>query len=73
MDTHALKNVIVKQALELAELKEKVDNDRDRLVNIQRLLYCIGGPLNDNKLNYTVEQAVIFSNIDGYLLGVVSS
>jgi len=51
------------QALQIANLKEKVDileQDRQRVRNV---LFCIGGPLNDNRLGFTSAQLQPFWQI----------
>lgn len=51
------------QALEIANLKEKLyllEQDRQR---VRDLLFCIGGPLNDNLLGFTTAQLKPFWQI----------
>lgn len=54
------------QALRIADLESKVVAlEEDRLA-INKRLYCIGGPLNDNKLGYTIEQLKTFLYISQF-------
>ncbi len=48
--------LIVKQQLEIEDLKAKVKEYKDALSNIDSALFCIGGPLNDNILAFNKEQ-----------------
>ena len=55
--------LISHQAMKIAELEaDKLDAD-SRLNQIHSMIYCIGGPLNDNKKGYTKEQMADFSKI----------
>ena len=52
--------LIAKQQIEIEELQRsnaELIEDRER---VHRILYCIGGPLNDNKLQYSKEQLMTF-------------
>lgn len=51
------------QALKIAEQEEKIKDLAVRLRDINITLICIGGPLNDNKLQYSKEQLVTFWRI----------
>ena len=55
--------LIVKQSLELANLKEKVTKYEEAAKSIHNEIFCIGGPLNDNFQQYTKKQMFIFSRI----------
>lgn len=55
--------LIVKQQLELEELRDERIVLYHRLTEIQQMLICIGGPLNDNKHKFTKEQMDIFHEI----------
>jgi hypothetical protein len=55
--------LIAQQALEIAELKATVADQNDRLEKIVLHCVCIGGPLNDNRLQYTKEQRLPFHHI----------
>lgn len=55
--------LIAAQQLELADLRQQVaQHNRDKQ-DVRNMIYCIGGPLNDNKLKYSREQMVIFQRI----------
>ncbi len=56
-------NTIAKQTKELYELKEKLKVYNDVVDSISSRLYCIGGPLNDNVMNYSNKQLKIFFRI----------
>lgn len=55
--------LIARQAKQLEELREEVAELKDRARKARLHIYCIGGPLNDNKLGYTLEQMVTFARI----------
>ena len=55
--------LIARQAKQLEELREEVAELKDRARKARLHIYCIGGPLNDNKLGYTREQMVTFARI----------
>lgn len=61
MNAHEL---IAQQQLEIAELKDRLEACRISFCDISNLLYGIGGPLNDNKKQYTDIQKVDFLRID---------
>jgi hypothetical protein len=48
--------LIAKQQLEIEMLKEESKRHAEACDEVHRIIYCIGGPLNDNKLGYTREQ-----------------
>lgn len=48
--------LIAKQQLEIEELKEENNYNKDSLERIHSILYATGGPLNDNILGYSKEQ-----------------
>ncbi len=52
--------LITKQQLEIEELKIRVEDYQDMSNSIHNLIYCIGGPLNDNKLQYSKKQLSTF-------------
>lgn len=56
--------LIAKQALEIATQKELISDLVQRLSDIRKMLICVGGPLNDNALKYSKEQALIFFKIE---------
>jgi hypothetical protein len=55
--------LIVRQARKLEELRDEVADLKERLRRARSHIYCIGGPLNDNKLGYTKPQMVTFARI----------
>jgi len=55
--------LIAQQALELAELKERLYALEDRMSSIRMQCTGIGGPLNDNKLAYSPKQLGPFNRI----------
>ena len=52
----------MEQEFEIEELNKRIDSAR-------AYIYCIGGPLNDNRLQYNKEQLLTFHNINECLLG----
>lgn len=48
--------IIVKQLRKIAKLKKARKAYEKRVSNFDNSLHCIGGPLNDNKLEFTKEQ-----------------
>jgi len=59
--------LITKQQLEIESLKSENEFLRKSHDNIFNIIYCIGGPLNDNKLGYTKEQMMDFVKIKNEL------
>ena len=55
--------LIARQAKQLEELRDEVADLKDRARKARLHIYCIGGPLNDNKRGYTREQLVTFARI----------
>lgn len=55
--------LIARQAKQLEELRDKVKDMEERSRRARSHIYCIGGPLNDNKLAYTKPQMVTFARI----------
>ena len=55
--------LIARQAKQLEELRDEVTDLKERARRARLHIYCIGGPLNDNKLGYTREQMVTFARI----------
>lgn len=53
-----------KRDREKLERSIRVEASREAASNIRRLLFCIGGPLNDNREQYTFKQLQIFSRIN---------
>ena len=59
--------LIAQQALKIAELEEMLEAHKVAVKKIYNIIYCIGGPLNDNRLNYTPTQQTIFFRISELL------
>ena len=57
------KLLIAKQAIKIDDLEESVKKLNDVIDKVRMIIYCIGGPLNDNKLKYTREQMGDFGKI----------
>lgn len=55
--------LIARQARKIEELKDELADLKERARRARLHIYCIGGPLNDNKLGYTREQMVTFALI----------
>lgn len=55
--------LIARQAKQLEELRDEVADLKERVRRARLHVYCIGGPLNDNKLGYTRAQMVTFARI----------
>lgn len=55
--------LIARQAKQLEELRDEVADLSDRIRKARMHIYCIGGPLNDNKLGYSRQQMVTFQRI----------
>jgi hypothetical protein len=55
--------LIARQAKQLEELRDEVADLRERAQRARLHIYCIGGPLNDNKLGYTRPQMKTFYEI----------
>ena len=51
------------QALEIANLKEKLERYKKCIDAIHNRIYCIGGPLNDNFHRYSNKQKTIFAGM----------
>lgn len=61
--------LIARQAKQIEELRDEVADLKKRADRARSLIYCIGGPLNDNKLGYSKPQMVTFSRIADELDG----
>lgn len=59
----SIEQLVVEQQLEIRSLKQSLAIADELADNIRSILYCIGGPLNDNKLGYTKEQLSTFFEI----------
>lgn len=55
--------LIARQAKQIEELRDKVSDLKSRAERAASHIYCVGGPLNDNRLNYSRPQMVTFSLI----------
>ena len=55
--------LIARQAMEIATLKDQLDDFEKRLARIHMELTGIGGPLNDNALGYSSKQLMPFGRI----------
>lgn len=55
--------LIARQSLQLEELRDEVADLKERARKALSHIYCIGGPLNDNKLGYSKPQMVTFLKI----------
>jgi hypothetical protein len=55
--------LIAKQQIEIEELNEENQSFRKARGRALGHIYCIGGPLNDNKLGYSKAQMVTFARI----------
>lgn len=65
--------LIARQAKENAELRDELSLLKERIASAKKVLYCIGGPLNDNKLCYSNEQLSTFFSISEALEGSSSA
>lgn len=55
--------LIARQAKQIEELRDQVTALKARAKRAVSHIYCIGGPLNDNRLGYSKQQMVTFSMI----------
>lgn len=55
--------LIGKQQLQIEEMKEALKNCEEAFRKIRGVIYCVSGPLNDNKLKYTPKQMNDFFQI----------
>jgi hypothetical protein len=55
--------LIARQARQLEELRDEVADLKERATNARAHIFCIGGPLNDNKLGFSREQMGTFQRI----------
>lgn len=56
-------SLIAKQALKIDALETLIDVRNNKLDKIHQMFISVGGPLNDNKLDYSREQQSIFHKI----------
>lgn len=55
--------LIARQAQQIEELRDRVSDLETRSRKAYGHIYCLGGPLNDNRLGYTKAQMVTFARI----------
>lgn len=55
--------LIARQAKQIEELRDEVEELKERSRRARLHIYCIGGPLNDNKLGYSKTQMITFWRI----------
>ena len=55
--------IITRQARTICRLEQRVEELESAKSSARLQIYCIGGPLNDNKLGYSKEQLVVFARI----------
>jgi hypothetical protein len=55
--------LIARQAKQLEELRDEVADFKERRRKARSHIYCIGGPLNDNRMEYSRAQMVTFQRI----------
>ena len=55
--------LIANQQIEIEEQRELLSEYKLGYSNIYGIIFCIGGPLNDNKLMYSHKQLGTFSQI----------
>ena len=55
--------VIARQARKIEELELRNTELESAVYDARAHIYCIGGPLNDNKLGYSKQQMVTFFQI----------
>ena len=53
--------LIARQSKQLEELRDEVADLKERIRKARMHIYCIGGPLNDNRLGYSRPQMVTFA------------
>lgn len=55
--------LIARQAKQIAMLSIELDALKQAIRSVRGTIYCIGGPLNDNRLGYTATQLMPFERI----------
>ena len=61
--------LIAKQQIQIEEQKEQLNELFESMRKIDNALFCIGGPLNDNKLQFNHKQKVYLQNhIDRHII-----
>jgi len=63
--------VIAKLVIENFDLKARIYEFEESIKSINQILYCIGGPLNDNVLNYNKDQLRTFFKIKDLLYNLL--
>jgi len=66
-------SLIAKQALEIDRLNQEVQSYRNGVKRVRALIYCVGGPLNDNVKRYTKEQMADWQRVINSLPGPTES
>ncbi len=56
-------DLIARQAKQIEELRDEVSDLKKRARRARLHIYCIGGPMNDNKLMFSNAQMVTFQRI----------
>lgn len=59
--------LIGRQACEIYKLKQKIEEYKKAMSDVFSMAYCIGGPLNDNILEFNHEQKVFLSKLVGHI------
>jgi len=65
--------LIGKQQIEIELLEESVTSLLENLRHIDKMLVCLGGPLNGNKLQFSIEQLIFLSEIHIACIGGLES
>ncbi len=60
-------DLIAKQQMRIEKMRRTIRRHNQAKEKIHGLIFCIGGPLNDNCDQYTPKQAQIFFEIDRIL------
>ena len=63
MSTVTDDQIIADQAKQIYVLEKLCKQYLENVRTVNKMLYCIGGPLNDNKYQYNKEQLQIFFRI----------
>ena len=62
-DKQELNQTIASQAVELYALRDEVRSLRAAISKARLHIICVGGPLNDNVKNYSLDQLSTFQHI----------
>jgi|GEM_PF-1720501 len=65
--------LIAKQQLEIEELKVKVSRQQEAIKKVHSRFTCIGGPLNDNFLEFDKRQMTLIYEADQDLRSVIDN